>query len=127
MKAPRPLHSPSAQTPGTFVARRSSTGITPRLSVATPAASSPRSSVFGRRPIASSTWLPISWGAPASQLTRTATSAPWGAKLMHSAPVRIWTPSASRIARIASETSASSRPISRGPFSITVTSAPSLR
>ena len=46
---------------------------------------------------------------------------------MQSAPSRTATPSASSIARTASETSGSSRPISRGPFSTTVTALPKRR
>ena len=66
----------------------------PRASVSTPAASRPRSSVFGRRPIARSTWLPISSGAPSSQLTpHRRHRRGRGAKRMHSAPVRTRTPS----------------------------------
>ena len=49
------------------------------------------------------------------------------AKRMHSAPVRTAMPSPSRMSRIASEMSSSSRAISRGAFSTTVTSAPKRR
>ncbi|SHU10570.1 Uncharacterised protein [Mycobacteroides abscessus subsp. abscessus] len=55
VKAPRPLQSPSAQIPGVLVRNWSSTVMYPRASVATPAFSRPRSSVFGRRPTATST------------------------------------------------------------------------
>ena len=52
MKAPRPLQSPIAKMPGTLVWSAPSTLMWPRSSVATPASSRPRSSVFGRRPVA---------------------------------------------------------------------------
>ena len=52
---------------------------------------------------------------------------PCGEKRMHSAPVRMVTPSAARMSRIASETSGSSRPARRGPFSTTVTAEPRRR
>ena len=64
MKAPRPLQSPSAQMCGTLVLSVSSTTIYPCASTATPAASSPRSSVFGRRPTARSTCEPTTAGSP---------------------------------------------------------------
>ena len=51
----------------------------------TPALSRPRSSVFGRRPTASSTCEPRTSGSPAAQSTPTAISAPRGSKRMHSA------------------------------------------
>ena len=83
--------------------------------------------MFGRRPMASSTCAATSSGAPSRQSTPTATFSPRGAKLMHSAWSRTAIPSASSIPRTASETSSSSCPISRGPFSTTVTSAPKRR
>jgi hypothetical protein len=46
---------------------------------------------------------------------------------MHSALVRMATPSAAKMQAIASDTSSSSRGIRRGPFSTTVTSAPKRR
>ena len=55
------------------------------------------------------------------------TSVAGGAKRMHSASQRTAIPSASRMARIASDMSGSSRATRRGAFSITVTSAPKRR
>ena len=83
--------------------------------------------MLGVLPMASSTWLPNSSGAPLAQSTRTPTRSPPGTKLMHSAPVRTRTPSASSSSRKASETSGSSRPMGRGPFSTNITSDPSRR
>jgi hypothetical protein len=54
-------------------------------------------------------------------------SSPRLAKLMHCAFTRTSTPSRSTISRIVVETSSSSRPTSRGPISMTVTSAPKRR
>ena len=124
MKAPRPLQSPSAQMPGTLVAqlvvdRRCSRA---RRS-ATPALSRPRSSVFGRRPTASSTCEPTISGSPVGAVDADrdavgmrreadAFGVECGPRCLR----------ASRISRIAAETSSSSRPISRGPISTTVTS-----
>ena len=83
--------------------------------------------MFGRRPTASRTCDPTATGGPSRQSTATATPSLVGRKADALAPVRTAMPSASRMCRIASETSSSSRPISRGPFSTMVTSAPKRR
>ena len=67
VKAPRPLTSPSAQTPSTLVRNSSSTGMKPRLSISTPALSSSSWSVLGLRPIAIRRCVPaIVRGAPST-------------------------------------------------------------
>ena len=129
MKAPRPLTSPSAQTPGTLVRSSSSTVMKPRASVAMPALSRPRSSVFGRRPTAASRWLPsIACALPAGSTT-TRTPLPLAPLATAASLTEKWnaTPSRSRMRWISAETSGSSRAISRSPNSSTVTREPKRR
>ena len=83
----------------------------------------PKSSVFGCRPTAISRWVPgtgsaLNEASPQS-LGRVC------ANRMSAASVITAMPSASRIPRIASETSSSSRDVKRGPRSMTVTREPS--
>ena len=92
-----------------------------------PAASSPRSSVLGRRPTASSRCEPTTSGAPAVQSTLAVTASPCLPTPMHCAFRRTRTPSASRISVTAAEMSGDSRLISRSPVSMSVTWLPKRR
>ena len=74
-----------------------------------PAASRPRSSVFGTRPTASSRCVPGSRGAPSLQSRPTERPSASFCRLMHSASSRSSMPSARRKSWIASDTSSSSR------------------
>ena len=127
MKAPLPLQSPMAQMPGTLVRSWSSTWMKPRLSVATPARSRPRSSVFGRRPTAISRCVPTTSPSPLSESRLMAMPDPRLAMRMPCTPVRTSMPSSLRMSATAAETSSSSRAIRRGAISITVTSLPKRR
>ena len=98
MKAPRPFASPNAQIPGTFVRSSSLTVMKPRSSVATPAASSPRSSVLGVRPVASRRCEPRHLLALPSQSLPTRTPSLSRAALRHFELSLNSIPSRSRIA-----------------------------
>mmetsp|Transcript_18519 Transcript_18519/g.65518 ORF Transcript_18519/g.65518 Transcript_18519/m.65518 type:complete len:229 (+) Transcript_18519:2586-3272(+) len=72
------MQSPMAHTPGTFVRNSWSTSMRPRRSVGMPRASRPRPSVYGRRPVATSTVFATSVSAspPADGSTVTDTVSP---------------------------------------------------
>ena len=116
MKAPRPLQSPSAQTPGTLVCSWSSTVMKPRASRAMPAASRPRSSVFG--PPAGRQQQVRGRGSPARPPAAAPTPSP--SRRDRRGP---WRRGGRRRPRLracrgsAAETSSSSRGISRGASS----------
>ena len=115
MNAPRPLQSPSAQMPGTLVRER----VVDRDVAARVGrdAGAVEPEVVGVRPPADreqDVRADRHGLARRGSRRRTATPSSCGARLMHSAPVRTAMPSASRMSAIASETSSSSRAISRG-------------
>ena len=81
--------------------------------------------MLGRRPIAISRWEPAMGSAPSRGVTSKPLSRLRNEIAVASSSMAI--PSFSRISLMAAETSSSSREVSRGPFSTTVTSAPKRR
>ena len=116
-----PVTSPTAQTPS--AARRWSSTTTAPWSVRTPAASRPRPSTRGRRPVAtSSTAAPTV--PPSSKRTSTPAPSRRTATAWPAAPSRMATPSSSSARRTCLRASSSSRGSGQGPGSVSVTSLP---
>ena len=85
--------------------------------------------MLGLRPVATSRWVPTMGSAPSRGVSTTPSPEALSRLLIDIAEASTITvtPSASRMSLMVAETSSSSRAVSRGPFSTTVTSAPKRR
>mmetsp|Transcript_77458 Transcript_77458/g.171119 ORF Transcript_77458/g.171119 Transcript_77458/m.171119 type:complete len:222 (+) Transcript_77458:617-1282(+) len=129
----RSMTSPTAKMSGLEVVRSSLT-LTPPLEHSTLAASKPRPSMFGVRPVAtSSASQTISTGAAPDTATVSRISGPpledsnrWDTEETEQL-VKTWMPSSRKTSRINAAASLSSAPMISGATSNTVTSLPNLR